>query len=216
MEDRSVGFRSGAIQLSEFIEPVFVPAVRDAALEAGDSRTSILRTLIERIVDPNGLFSEAAAALDEEVRERYQAIIGDAGDALDAAAATITTRLERFAPGGSRAPRLGRIGRQGHGVQRAYILALLQELAEAAAPDDGPHPLLMMMIEEPELYQHPTRARLLSKALRELTDGEEARAQIIYATHSPDFIGLDRIDSLRIFRLQLELAIPRQRLQRST
>lgn len=230
VEDRSVGFRSGAIQLSEFIEPVFVPAVRDAALEAGDSRTSILRTLIERIVDPKGLFSEAAATLDAEVRERYQAMIGDAGGALDAAAATITARLERFAPGGAvhlgweggypsvsvpgvharlvEGGHVAEIGRQGHGVQRAYILALLQELAEGAVPDDGIHPLLLMMIEEPELYQHPTRARLLSRTLRELTDGDDARAQVIYATHSPDLIGLDRIDSLRVFRLQLESGHP--------
>ena len=230
VEDRSVGFRSGAIQLSEFIEPVFVPAVRDATLEAGDSRTSILRTLIERIVDPKDLFAEAAATLNTEVRERYQAMIGDAGDALDAAAATITARLERFAPGGAvhldweggvpsvSAPGVharlvegghaGEIGRQGHGVQRAYILALLQELAEGGAPNDGPHPLLLMMIEEPELYQHPTRARLLSRTLRELTDGDAPQAQVIYATHSPDFIGLDRIDSLRTFRLQLEAGHP--------
>ncbi len=224
VEDDSIGFGTGRIDLVKHIEPVFVPAVRDAASESEDSRTSVLRTLIERIVSPGALFEQRAQQLDSQLRYGYEAMIGGGGDALARAAQTISTRLGRFAPGAAvelewegRPPSVtapgvrarlvegghaAEIGRQGHGVQRAYILALLYELADGATETNEPNPLLFMMIEEPELYQHPTRARLLARILSELTMGGNARTQVIYATHSPHFVGLDRIESLRVLRVE--------------
>lgn len=224
VEDSSIGFGAGRIDLTRYLEPVFVPAVRDAASESEGAKTSVLRTLIERIVNPKALFADTAQELDNELRERYEAMMVGADDALGQAATTISARLGRFAPGAAvqlewdgRPPSVttpgvrarlvegghaAEIGRQGHGVQRAYILALLHELADGGATTDEPSPLLFMMIEEPELYQHPTRARMLARVLGELTTGEHARTQVIYATHSPHFVGLDRIESLRVFRLE--------------
>ena len=61
-----------------------------------------------------------------------------------------------------------------------------------------------MAIEEPELYQHPSRQRHLAAVLRGLTKpadtGEPADTQIIYTTHSPLFVRLDRFDDVRIVR----------------
>ena len=228
VEDDSIGFGAGRIDLAKHIEPVFVPAVRDAVVESEGSGTSVLRTLIERIANPSALFAGTAEQLDSELRQGYGAMIDRAGDALDEAATTITTRLRRFAPGAAvelewdgsppsvRTPGVrarlvegghaAEIGRQGHGVQRAYILALLHELADGTAATDEPSPLLFMMIEEPELYQHPTRARTLAKVLGELASGEHA--QVIYATHSPHFVGLDRIESLRVLRVETSSGHP--------
>jgi putative ATP-dependent endonuclease of OLD family len=48
----------------------------------------------------------------------------------------------------------GSLVRFGHGFQRSYLLALLQELASG---DNKTAPTLILGCEEPELYQHPRR-----------------------------------------------------------
>jgi len=110
------------------------------------------------------------------------------------------------------------IERCGHGTQRALILTLLQHLAVVAGrnalsanvpADDGnggetPEPHLILGIEEPELYQHPDRQRLIAKVLIKLTEGAiegvAEHTQVIYTTHSPLFVGMDRADQIRVLR----------------
>ena len=50
----------------------------------------------------------------------------------------------------------GNLARFGHGLQRAYLLALLQELSRTGAETE---PTLLLAVEEPELYQHPPQCR---------------------------------------------------------
>lgn len=112
----------------------------------------------------------------------------------------------------------------GHGLQRSLILTLLQYLATSERPDetsDSPTsddenvesessasevtaPDLILAIEEPELYLHPARCRYLSSLLLSLsrfpTDSDLPRNQVIYATHSPYFVDLERFDQIRIVR----------------
>jgi putative ATP-dependent endonuclease of OLD family len=120
------------------------------------------------------------------------------------------------------------VGRAGHGLQRAFILTMLQHLAVAQAPSSpaatpqasdgesgdysssapsGPSirmPDLILGIEEPELYQHPNRQRHLSKILFQLAAGSvrgvAQNTQILYATHSPLFVDIERFDSVRLLR----------------
>ena len=120
----------------------------------------------------------------------------------------------------------GPIDRKGHGLQRALIFSLLQHLAvaepvevsestsedqdseseqnetEIAAGYRGPD--LIIAIEEPELYQHPLRARHLSNVLLKMSQEKDiglgGRNQVIYTTHSPHFVDLGRFSSLRIVR----------------
>lgn len=73
--------------------------VSDAATESEDARTSVLRTLIERIVNPGTLFEESAIQLDSQLRGGYEAMIDGSGQVLSDAAQTISARLSRFAPG---------------------------------------------------------------------------------------------------------------------
>ncbi len=71
------------------------------------------------------------------------------------------------------------VGYTGHGVQRAFILTMLQFLAltEKTAEEQEEKvektalksPNLILGIEEPELYQHPDRQRHLSKVLSKLS-----------------------------------------------
>jgi len=65
-------------------------------------------------------------------------------------------------------------------------------------------PDLVLGVEEPELYQHPNRQRHLAKILFHLASGTVAgvarRTQVIYGTHSPLFVGIDRFDQVRLLR----------------
>ena len=115
-----------------------------------------------------------------------------------------------------------RVERTGHGLQRAFIITMLQHLDAikyvGAATKDGtserthsdreannvPFPNLVLAIEEPELYQHPSRQRHLASVLLNLAKGAipgvAEKTQVIYATHSPLFVGLDRFDQIRVLR----------------
>lgn len=114
------------------------------------------------------------------------------------------------------------VSRHGHGVQRSLLLAMLQALApdlalkrsevtggdatdrELTAEEQTrldeelknlPH--LIVCIEEPEIYQHPVRARAFARVLGEVADRPDV--QVILATHSPYFVAPKRFESLRRF-----------------
>jgi putative ATP-dependent endonuclease of the OLD family len=117
----------------------------------------------------------------------------------------------------------GPVDRQGHGLQRAFIFTLLQHLARTAVPeaDDAPNagdaggtrgvdadvaqaPTLILAIEEPELYQHPTKQRHFAEVLRGLSSGTlpgaQGRTQVIFGSHSPMFISMGKADEIRLAR----------------
>lgn len=119
----------------------------------------------------------------------------------------------------------GEISRKGHGLQRSLILTLLQHLAtmtpEAELTEEPAEesevvkeikpektilcPDLILAIEEPELYLHPSRCRYLAEVLLQLAEeaGQENKNQILYASHSPYFVDLYRFDQVRIVRKTL-------------
>lgn len=112
------------------------------------------------------------------------------------------------------------ISYSGHGLQRALIFALLHQLSITdqsvpAQAEDEPEaaplteeatriPDLILAIEEPELYLHPSRCRYLSSVMLHLSrkpeQPTEPRTQIIYGTHSPYFVDLQRFDQVRLAR----------------
>jgi predicted ATP-dependent endonuclease of OLD family len=57
---------------------------------------------------------------------------------------------------------------------------------------------LVILIEEPELYLSPPAQRHLHRLLRALA--ARGRNQILYSTHSPVFLGVDRLDELVLVR----------------
>jgi predicted ATP-dependent endonuclease of OLD family len=57
---------------------------------------------------------------------------------------------------------------------------------------------LVVLIEEPELYLSPPAQRHLHRLLRRLA--VRGRNQILYSTHSPVFLGIDRLDELVLVR----------------
>lgn len=144
----------------------------------------------------------------------------------------------------------GPVDRQGHGLQRAFIFTLLQHLARTAVPEGGEAaaedevgggggapaavqaPTLILAIEEPELYQHPTKQRHFAEVLRGLSSGTlpgvQGHTQVIFGSHSPMFISMGKADEIRLTRRSpcadsefkqcglkaLDLAIVAQKLER--
>lgn len=116
----------------------------------------------------------------------------------------------------------GVIDRKGHGLQRALIMTLLQHLAisspiEVNLSENSENleidlkekqffnsPDLILALEEPELYQHPSRSRYLAEILlllsRKSALENSAQNQIIYTTHSPYFIDLNRFNNIRLVK----------------
>ncbi|MGM4931489.1 ATP-dependent nuclease [Tardiphaga sp. 619_E2_N8_5] len=99
----------------------------------------------------------------------------------------------------------------GHGLQRAVILTVLQFMAEHRATVGAsgetfsvPQSDIILAIEEPEIYQHPTKQRLFSKLLKNLAQGFNTstgiRIQIVYVTHSPLMVSIAQCEPIRMVR----------------
>jgi putative ATP-dependent endonuclease of OLD family len=218
--DQFYGFTKGANKLESFIQWVFVPAVKDASAEQTEAKNTALGKLLERTVRSKVKFDEEMKRLRETTHDGYQKMLAAHQSALDDISYSLAQRMAEWAhpdasvkliwredPKGSvrieepsawiRAGESGFEGdlvRFGHGLQRCYILALLQELAQAGT---GGGPRLILGCEEPELYQHPPQARHLADVLKKLS---EANTQIILTTHSPLFVSGEQFETIRFVR----------------
>jgi len=78
---------------------------------------------------------------------------------------------------------------QGHGLQRALILSLLEVLAEAETKEfSNVGPNNIIIIEEPELYMHPQMERKMKDVLYAIANSK--KFQVICTTHSPVFLDM--------------------------
>jgi hypothetical protein len=228
---------------------VFIPAVRDASADALDSRGAVIARLMELVVRSAVQRRADVRSFQTRMSDEYRALVDpDRLPELGALAGTLTTTLQDFYAEAGVALRWrtpdelsvplptadvmldedgfeGPVDRKGHGLQRAFIVTLLQHLARASAAEAAAEPLpegepavdveappappyvlpgLILAIEEPELYQHPTKQRHFAKVLARLTDGSlpgvATRTQVMFASHSSLFVSLDRFDEVRLAR----------------
>jgi len=218
-----LGYRSvGEKRLSDRYKFVLVPAVRDAASEAIERKGTILQRILTAIAEQRAEADEKLADLQEEMRSRYADVVqGSHGPTLSGLGRQLTEQMRRYIPTADiviepQAPDLSiaaphvslrageerhvtDLGRQGHGFQRTFIIAALEYLAAQASEDeDSERPTLHLALEEPELYQHPPRARHFSATLHELAN--QSSVQVSYATHSPYFVGPGDLSGIRLFR----------------
>ncbi len=219
-EDQFYGVSKGVNKLSPHIQWVFVPASKDVSEESEESKNSALGQLLSRTVRSKIDFSEKVTELRNNAKEAYRTLLDSEQRVLDEISTSLQTRLTAWAHPNISAKVLwkqdseksvrveeplagiefgergfdGALPRFGHGLQRSYMLALLQELAHI---DDENSPTLIMGIEEPELYQHPPQARYLAETLVDLS---EKGTQVLLCTHNPLFIPGDNFDKIRIVR----------------
>ncbi|MEU4076347.1 ATP-dependent endonuclease [Streptomyces venezuelae] len=201
---------AGQSKLAQLIDFVFVSADLRAYEEADDQKASAIARILDHAIDRTeadaqlGEIEESAQLARQVVHDNvYGPALKDLSDALSAEVAKLTTGRQVIVTPTVRAPRPAKtafqvsikdggaetsVYRQGHGFQRALIIAALKYLADRRRPEGGTR-TLCLAVEEPELFQHPPQARTFAKVLRELvTSSVEGRTQVMYATHSPVFI----------------------------
>lgn len=105
----------------------------------------------------------------------------------------------------------------GHGLQRAALFSVIEFLASRGSrPEDGERfetaqSDIILLIEEPEIYQHPIKQQVIHDAFHKIcTDFNKdtgIRFQIIFTTHSEKFIGMSKFQSARILRKSVEAGL---------
>lgn len=219
-EDQFYGWSRGANLLRKHIEWVFIPAVKDASTEQLEGKTTALGELIERSIRQRVDFESPLRVLREEAAAKYQGILEDRESELRSLSSSLEDRLRQWSHKGAQltlhwnsdrdrsvvvtAPLakvavgegsfVGELCRLGHGLQRSFLVAVLQELTES---DSSRSPTLLLGFEEPELYQHPPQARYLAALLERLAAKD---SQVIVTTHSPYFVAAHMAPSIRLLR----------------
>lgn len=219
-EDQFYGVSKGANRLAPHLQWVFVSASKDFSEEAEESKNSALGQLLSRAIRAKVNFSEKVTGLRDNLKKSYQKMLEEEQAVLLTISDSLENKLKHWSNPSATAKVLWKndaeksikieeplahiqigekgfeseLSRFGHGMQRSYLLTLLQELADI---DDGNAPTLVMAIEEPELYQHPPQARYLSEVLQDLSN---ENSQIIVCSHSPYFIPGDDFHRVRLVR----------------
>lgn len=221
------GWSKGANLLSKYLQWVYIPAVKDASTEQEEGSNTALGQLLERTVRTKVSFNDPIAALKRKLEESYRKVIDQEQSTLAELATSIKTRLQSWANPGAELSLdwhydpnkslvvkepvarvsigedgfIGEVPRLGHGMQRSFLLAILQELASA---DQEGSPTLLLGFEEPELYQHPPQAQHIAAVLEKLASAPERNTQVLVTTHSPYFVSAKGFESIRLVRKSRE------------
>jgi len=234
------GFQNvGKHRLEKYTKFIHIPAVQEASEEGVEQRGSIFEEVMNIVVKSALATNEDLIKLQAETQHKYTDLIDPAKNKnLKDLEKKLTETLNYYVPDSGvniqwieetgvkiDVPRAyvtlreggyqSTVDRCGHGLQRAYIFSLFQELAviqasiplesnETPKPSQLISPSLIIGIEEPELYQHPDRQRHFAQTLLQLSgrgiEGAIENIQIIYSTHSPLLIDFQRFNQSRIFR----------------
>lgn len=210
----------GQPRLAGRFDYVLIPAVSDAEEQTREGRGTLLNRLLERSLADRERIDQRLRTLLEGVQGKAAKVVQEEhGDALAALGERVTAALQQYVrearislevrPPEFRIPAPGfdmrvadggvetDVSRQGHGFQRALLMATLQELARSEAGGDVP--AVFLAIEEPELYQHPIQARHFASVLGALPRRGEGAFQVAYATHSAFFVEPESYERLRRF-----------------
>lgn len=217
------GWTKGSNILEKYIQWIYVPAVKDASTEQEEGAKTALGQLLNRTIRAKVDFSKSISALKKEVVAQYSDIIKNEKEILKSLKDSLEYKLRTWANPGANLDLIwhydddksirieepvarvtigegsfiGEIARLGHGMQRAFLLSILQELAES---DQENRPKLLLGVEEPELYQHPPQAQHMATILEDMGEDNRKNSQIIVTTHSPYFVTYEKFPSIRMVR----------------
>ena len=174
---------------------VYLPTVKEASEEAEEAGNTALGKLLQRTVRRQVNFNVKLDELRRKTKNEYDSLLENEQEALEGISARLAERLTTYShsnaslevvwlQGSDKSVSItdpkatikaqeglfkGSLPRFGHGLQRSFLLAILQELAviETEQDDNEEHvqPTLIIACEEPELFQHPPQARYLSNVL---------------------------------------------------
>ncbi|KAA9007776.1 ATP-dependent nuclease [Histidinibacterium aquaticum] len=213
------GVSKGAHKFQRHVSWVYIPAVKEAATESEEGKSSHLGKLIQHTIRSQMDYDAELERIRKEAFKAYSGLLDSQRKHLEGLESRLADRLQSAvmtdaglelawkqdeksisvdAPTAqvmlSERGYSDRVEKFGHGLQRSFLLVILQELM---AVDSTVSPTLILGCEEPELYQHPPQARHLAEILMELS---EADAQVFVTTHSPYFIDVDYFDGIKMFR----------------
>jgi putative ATP-dependent endonuclease of OLD family len=219
-EDRFYGVSNGSNRLEKYLQWVYIPAVKDATAEQEHSKSSALFRLLQRRVYSQLHLDAPINAIKVDASIKYNDLLDANKEPLEQVSASLNKIFKRWAhPNASidlawskpekavsiappaaemkatEGAFTGDLARFGHGLQRSFIFALLEELADYS--DTGP--LLILGCEEPELYQHPPQARYMASVLERLS---RDHAQVLICTHSPYFVSGHGFEAIRVVQKQ--------------
>ncbi|MDD9808882.1 MAG: AAA family ATPase [Thaumarchaeota archaeon] len=216
-------------QVARMLEVTHVPAMKDIAADGEDGSRSLLSVLMGIAIRDAKRGDAALAGIMDAVNAEYakykrafRVTIRELGAELGKKSKAymrngrfrIKLRETAVSPshpdasvligdGGPMVP----VGHAGSGFQRVYLLSLLETIAhmrkkmapgEESAPVPA-SPLRLVVIDEPELYQHPQRQRQILKNFIGVTEGDSP-ISIVCSTHSPYFVELQKVDKLRLLQ----------------
>lgn len=206
--DQFYGYTKGADRLPKYVQWVYIPAIKDASSEQDESKKTAIGQLLERTVRTRVNFKERINVLQKELAEKYETMIDSEKEILEDLSQSLKKRLQEWSHPGVTLDLnwnfdkdksisvsepyahimlgednfMGEIARLGHGLQRSFLAAILQELSLAS---DEFTPKLILGFEEPEIFQHPPQERHIANLLEELS---KHNSQIVITTHSPYFV----------------------------
>lgn len=219
-DDKAFGVEGPVARLRQFIDFLYIPAVKDAGDEAIEARNTAFSRLIERAVRAKLKIDERIEAIRVSAEAEIGEIAKDHTEVLSALANKIESQYRKFNASDSKLhlewgqfdsknlqlnlPPVylqvsddlikNTIAKFGHGTQRNYLLALLMV---SASYDFTEQQTIIIACEEPELYQHPPQARILAQALFALASNQ---SQLIVTTHSPYFVTAKSFANVRLVR----------------
>jgi putative ATP-dependent endonuclease of OLD family len=214
------GWSKGSNLLTKYIQWVYLPAVKDPTEEQDEQRNSALGNLLQRTIRSKVNFSEPLYALRQRASEDYRELIEHENEVLVEIGDKIEKQLKEWAHPGARVQLnwhfddqksvtvldpfarakvgegdfLGEIVRSGHGMQRSFLVAMLQVLS---ALEEIDRPTLLLGFEEPELYQHPPQSKHLEALLERLSTQD---TQVLITTHSPYFVSSKGYENIRLVK----------------
>lgn len=219
-EDEFYGVSRGKNRLQKYLQWIFIPAVKDASSEQVEAKKTALGQLIDRNIRSKFPIDSSLESLREDTQNKYKALLEANANILEALSSSLSFKLQNWSHPNANlrlkwqddlqklvsvndplveivageGPFEGRIMRFGHGLQRSYLFALLQELAESGNQGNT---TLILGCEEPELFQHPPQSRYLASVFQKLV---EENAQILVCSHSPYFVSGEFLESVRLVK----------------
>lgn len=238
---------NGPNVMGELVKLVLIPASVDILSEVGSAKKgSTLEDLVGTLISTAGITARDNWVQKHvsDLEDLRKNVVQEVDKVTQLQSTRISKRLSKFIPGAevhfvSEVPPWSPnvnpsiktevsisgstvdISRQGHGLQRAVLMATFQALTHDEMDIQQTHvlrdgesveqgqirlsqeltnlPLTIICFEEPEIYQHPIRARALARLLAELVI--DPSIQILVATHSPYFVRPQDFHRLKKFRL---------------
>ena len=214
--DSFFGITKGSNRIKEFVTWVYIPAVKDAIGEAEEARGSHLGRLIQHTVRNVMNYAPELQEIRQKAEEQYDLMLEKQIQHFSKLESRLSGRLNdlvtektsinlKWRPDSKsisiQDPNAavilgddnfkGDVNSFGHGLQRAFLLSVLQENLN---DNDEQSPNLILGCEEPELYQHPPQARHMASVLQNLTKNND---QVFITTHSPYFVNVDSLGGLK-------------------